>query len=150
MRAISIHSCVFILCAAIAAPAAADPADEIAAASATFDDAFNSGDPAQIAANFTEDAIALSPGWKFVSGRDKVETMFSAFMKAGFGDKVSTTESLEIVSDDAAIEVLWDEVSRSDKSGAIHREYSKILRTWRKEADGVWRIHRWAWNDLPR
>ncbi|PWE29346.1 hypothetical protein DDZ14_17310 [Maritimibacter sp. 55A14] len=128
----------------------ADPASEIAAASAKFDEDFNSGDAGRIAANFTEDAISLSPGWQFVRGRDGTERMFTAFLKAGFSDKTSTTEDLEIVTDDTVIEVFWDEVSRKTKSGSIEREYDKNLRVWRKGNDGVWRVHRWSWNRLPQ
>ena len=139
-----------ILGTQVLADPASETAAEIAAASARFDEDFNSGDAGRIAANFTEDAISLSPGWQFVKGRDGTERMFVAFLKAGFSDKTSTIEDLEIVADDTVIEVLWDEVSRTTTSGAIQREYDKNLRVWRRGDDGVWRVHRWSWNSLPK
>ncbi|GMG85104.1 hypothetical protein LNKW23_43200 [Paralimibaculum aggregatum] len=119
MKILIVH---LILVAAMGAPATADTVSEIAAAGEKRDEDFNSGDAAR---------------------------MFRAFLQAGFSDETSTIENLEIVPDDTAIEVFWDEVSRTTKSGEMHREFDKNLRVWRRGGDGIRRVHRWSFSSLP-
>lgn len=129
--------------------AAADPASEIAAAHKSFEDAFNSQDAAGVAAHFTEDAIALSPGWNVVEGRDGIETMYTAFLEAGFHDLESTPVTLDFINDDVAVEVFLHTSHRTAGDGARKEHFFKVLDVWQRDEDGSWRIYRTSFNPRP-
>jgi uncharacterized protein (TIGR02246 family) len=138
-----------LVCALLLSPAMADPASEIEAAQASFREAFNAQDAAGIAAHFTEDAIALSPGWKIVEGREGIEKMYTAFLNAGFHGLERTPVTIDIIDDSLAIEFYLDAVQRTDKEGVTTEHFFKVLDVWRREDDGTWRIYRTSFNPRP-
>ena len=73
-----------LLAAALfATPALADEAADIKAQNAAFEEAFNAGDSAAVAALYTEDAIALPPGGPMVEGRAAIQEMWQGAMDGG-------------------------------------------------------------------
>ncbi|MHA3976422.1 YybH family protein [Halovulum sp. GXIMD14794] len=121
----------------------------IAEARAAFEAAFNGGDPAAVAAMHSEDGIVLAPGWKTTEGRDRIETMYTAFFKAGFSNLRSEEVSFEMAGNDMAVEVVHDQATRTDGNGDKTEHSYKVLRVWKKDADGAWLVHRESFNDLP-
>ena len=108
------------------------------------------GDAAAVAQSFTEDAISLSPGWKVVEGRAEIEKMYTAFLKAGFGDLTRKVDSVTVVGDSIVIQVVRDYATRTDGHGAKTNHAYKVLTVWRRGDDGVWRVYRDSFNDLPQ
>ncbi len=136
----------FVFSASIAL---ADPMSDILAADEAFEADFNNADAAAVAANFTEGAIALSPGWDVVMGRDNIETMYTAFFSAGFHDLNGHSHDIEFVGDNTAIHVHLQDVTRTDKDGASTPHKFKGLKVWRKGDDGAWLVHRTSFNPMP-
>lgn len=121
----------------------------IAEASASLDAALVRGDPDEVAAHFTEDAILGESGAPDALGRAAIR----AFLAQGNEVRTVTRHVLTrdelIVLGDRAIEFArFDEGKRLRDGGEVS-ERGRVVTDWRREADGRWRIHRLIVSDLP-
>lgn len=141
--------CCGLLVLAGASEAVADAEDEIQAAIGAFKAAFDAADAEGVAALYTEDAVSHSPGWRPVSGREAIATMYTAFFDAGFGNLTWETQSIAELGDGAAVEVRHDWTQRTDGDGTVTDHAFKVIAVWRRGGDGRWRISHDSFNDLP-
>ena len=129
-----------------ATPALADDSAAIGAQNAAFEQAFNAGDAAAVAALYTEDAVALPPGGPMVRGREAIQAMWQGALDGGFKDLALEAGELEVMGDTA-----WE---MSTLSAAIAGENGetpfagKYIVVWKKAGDD-WLLHRDIWNASP-
>ena len=112
----------------------------ITAANEQWTAAFNKGDAAGVAANYTEDAQILPPNSEIVSGRTAIQGVFQGFIDAGL--KV-TLEAKEVEGHgDIAFEVGIADVT--DAEGHM-LDKSKYIVIW-KMTGSEWKMYRDIWN----
>jgi len=150
----------FLFAAACAAPAKApetpppDPAalkDAIQAREKEWSAAFLAGNSAGIAALYTEDGASIQPAGDSWTGREAIAKGEGALL-----DTIAVTAREDIAEDvipagdKFAVEIghySWQGTSKASKQprGASGR----YMVMWRKDADGVWRLHRDIGTDAP-
>jgi uncharacterized protein (TIGR02246 family) len=139
----------FILCATLLAlPAAALAQDSGAEAAinegaVAWATAWNSGDAAALAAQYSAEAIVMAPGAEAMQGQEAIQAGFAAAIEMGGGSQMAITPGEIIpVGDDHAIEVGSFVVTGADGS---HQDHGKYVAVWAK-VDGSWKIVRDIWN----
>ncbi|HUF57551.1 MAG TPA: SgcJ/EcaC family oxidoreductase, partial [Thermohalobaculum sp.] len=126
----------------IAAPALADDSAAIEGRLDAFEQAFNAGDAAAVAAFYTEDAVALPPGAPMVRGREAIQAMWQGAIDGGFTDLELTPEEIEVIGDTAI------EMSTLSGTTADGPTTGKYIVVWKKSGDD-WLLHRDIWNMSP-
>ena len=132
---------------------ATDPAalrDEIQAREREWSAAFIAGNAAGIAALYTDDGAQVQPTGEWYRGRDGI----TKGMQAQF-DTVAVTAREDITEEvigagNYAVEVghyTYQGTSKADKSPRSAAGRYMVL--WRKDADGVWRLHRDIGSEAP-
>ncbi len=106
----------------------------IEAINAAFDDAYNRGDAAAIAADYTEDCAMLAPNQSTVRGRQAIETLFK-----GFIDEVGGTVSHEIVEVAEAGDLAYQWGTYTLESGEVS-DAGQLVEIFNRQADGSWKI----------
>ncbi len=93
----SLRAAMLVLCMGLIAPVAASAAsldDEVRAAYAAWDAAFNNGDAKVVAAFYTEDALLLPPSHDIIKGPAGVEKFFAGLLANGVtGHKLELIEA---------------------------------------------------------
>jgi ketosteroid isomerase-like protein len=118
--------------------------EDIAAANKRFGALVEKRDFAGLAACYTDDAQLLPPGSPPVNGRAAIGPFWEKAV-AALGVKAATLTTRELeVHGDTAHEV-GDGLLKTTKCDAK----VKYLVVWKREADGIWKMHRDIWNDLP-
>jgi len=126
-------------------PAFAGDKEDIEAAITVWEQSFNAGDAAGVAAMYTDDAALLPPGAPMVQGNEKVQEFWKSMMDMGMSD-VDLTAVEILVSGNNASEVGTFTYSAGDATGT-----GKYIVLWLKGDDGAWRVHRDIWNeDTPQ
>jgi ketosteroid isomerase-like protein len=104
------------------------------------------GDPAAIAAMYTEDGVQMPPNAPAVQGRAAIQEFFAGFP--------TTTEYVQSIVDADGREGIA--YTRSDYSSTFMVEgrpvtdRGKTLAVWKKQPDGSWLVAVAIWNsDLP-
>jgi uncharacterized protein (TIGR02246 family) len=150
----SLRSLMMVLtlagCAAPAkAPAAADPAalrDAIQAREREWSASFLAGNAAGIAALYTEDGAQVQASGDWYRGRAGI----TKGMQAEF-DTLAVTAREDITEEvvgagDYAVEIghySYQGTSKTPKANKAPRSGAgRYMVLWRKDADGVWRLHR--------
>ena len=133
----------FALLAAALAMAGATAAKEgpLDGKSKAWEEAFNKGDGAAVAALYAEDGVILPPNEKRVQGRAGIADFAKGMYDAGFRLKTTDTD-------------VWVEGSLGAKSGTYvvsdkdgkEVDHGKWLEVWKKGADGTWLMVRDMWN----
>jgi ketosteroid isomerase-like protein len=119
--------------------------EDIAAANKRFGDLVSKRDFAGLAACYTDDAQLLPPGSQVVTGRPAIGPFWEAAVAAlGVQAATLTTHELEVHGDTA------NEVGEGVLKTASGEAKVKYLVIWKREADGIWKMHRDIWNDLPK
>ena len=134
---------ILVLTLAFGSPAFADDAADIQAQAALFEKAVNSGDVAGMTAPYTEDAILLPPDSPAVQGTDNIRGFWQQMAQAGAADLRITPQETTVLGDQA-----YRVISFTFRAGPEDEQplEGKALEIWRKGADGVWKMHRDAWN----
>jgi ketosteroid isomerase-like protein len=121
----------------------------IAEAAASLDRALVAGDPGEIAAHFTDDAVLGESGAEDAIGRAAIR----AFLDRGNQLRTVTRHVLtrdELVAlGRRAIEFARFEEGKRLRDGREVTERGRVVADWRLEADGRWRIARLVVSDLP-
>jgi uncharacterized protein (TIGR02246 family) len=121
---------------------------EIAAAIRSWEAKWSGGDAAGAAAGFTTDAINMRPGAASDAGRNAVEAAFRDFLSGVTVTEISfTTEELDVHGDTAYEHGSF--VQRYTGRNTETTQRSRYMAVWRRGEDGVWRYHRFLFNDLP-
>ena len=116
----------------------------ITAANARFVDAFNRGDAATLAANYTDDAVFMAPNMTAWEGHAAISQGFTGFVSQfGLVDARVATKDV-ILAGDYAIErgtYAWT-LHPKTGTGADIVDSGKYLTVWERQADGSWKIVR--------
>jgi len=129
-----------------AAPALAQQAPaEIAEAARRFEQAFNRGDAAAVAALYTQDAALLPPGAEMAIGRQAVQTFWQGAYEAGARNLSLRPLGFEAYSDAAGREIGRFALDAPGQGGGTARVEGKYVLIWKKTAEG-WRVDTDIWN----
>lgn len=126
-------------------------ADAIARQADALDRALVAGDPDQVTAFFTDDAILGESGMPDAIGRDAIRGFLVA------GNQVRSVvhhqlfrDELHAIGADLCVEVSrFDEVKIRHGETARIEERGRVVTFWARQSDGVWRIRRILVSDLP-
>ncbi|MGD9509994.1 MAG: SgcJ/EcaC family oxidoreductase [Geminicoccaceae bacterium] len=115
---------------------AASADDQVAAAYAAWDQAFNTGDAAKVAAFYTDDAVFLPPTHDVIEGPAGVEKFFAGL----FGNGV-TGHKLELIEvtgadDEMVVAAAKWSASGKDASGAATTFGGVATHVFERESDG--------------
>ncbi|MFG0329944.1 MAG: nuclear transport factor 2 family protein [Phycisphaerales bacterium] len=116
-----------------------------------FVDAINSNDLDTFLSSVTDDVVFMPPHGPRLVGRAEVAPWAAGYLDAYSIHWTKTTLEF-VVSGDWAFEQYSYESADTprDGGGEVVRDRGKGIAIFRREADGVWRVARDAWNsDLP-
>ena len=103
--------------------------------------AFNSNDPAVIAATYTDDAIVMPTNQTAVEGKQAIQGYYAARFKQNLAEialKVLETR----VMGDWAYDRGDSTITVTGKSGKPVEQSSKYLVIVKRQSDGSWKVHR--------
>lgn len=126
---------------ALANAAAAKEGNPLDGTSKAWEDAFNKGDAAAVAALYAEDGVILPPNQAPVKGRTDITTFAKGMHDGGF--RISTVDKDVWV--DGALGAKSGSYTVTDKDGK-EVEHGKWLEVWHRGADGKWQMIRDMWN----
>ena len=143
MKTVALAATAFLLAAA---PSSAQqvPA-EIADATRRFEQAFNRGDAAAVAALYTEDAALLPPGADMVTGRQGARALWQGAYEFGARNLSLRPVSFEAYGDAAGREIGRFALDAPVQGRRTARVEGKYVVVWKKTADG-WRLDTDIWN----
>ena len=130
-------------CGRAAAPAAnKTAADEVTAA---WTNAFDSGQAAQIAALYAEDARSMPPGSGPISGRSAIESYWQ--QDRGKGDLATRLTPNDSIAQEDLLHVngTYEVVARNEGASLAKGQYQQL---WRR-VDGAWRVQHEIWRLDP-
>jgi uncharacterized protein (TIGR02246 family) len=129
---------------ALPLPALAQAGPELRAQIGKMDQAwqtaYNAGDAAAVAALYTKDAKVMAPGAEPVSGTSAIQALFSADLKNGAKNTLTTGEVVSF-GDFAVATGGWVANSADGK----HLDHGPYLTLYKKVGSG-WKIYRDIWN----
>ena len=134
---------LLVLTLAFGSHAVADDAADIQAQAASCEKAVNSADVAGMTAPYTEDAILLPPDSPAVQGTDNIRAFWQQMADAGATELKIRPQETTVTGDHAFRVISF--TFRAGPGDAQPLE-GKALEVWRKGSDGVWKMHRDAWN----
>ncbi len=113
---------------------------EIEAVVRRWMEAYRSGDAAQLAALYTDDALLLPPDAEMVRGKEGIQQLFGAFMASGV--KEINLSIVEVESDGGqfAHEVGTAELVIRPGGQPEMRATGKYVVIWKREGD-TWKLH---------
>jgi len=130
-----------------------DPAalrDAIQAREKEWSAAYLAGNAAGVAALYTEDGATVPPSGDWFRGRDGItKTMQAQFDTVAVTAREDITDEV-IPAGEYAVEIghySYQGTSKTDKSPRSASGRYMVL--WRKDADGVWRLHRDIGSEAP-
>jgi ketosteroid isomerase-like protein len=119
----------------------ADIRSNIRTADDTFEQKFNQGDAAGVAALYSSEAMLLPPGSAVVKGNTAIRDFWQGAMNMGI--KEAKLDIVEVEQQgDTAIEVGR---YRLKGAGGEIMDEGKFIVVWKQEA-GQWKLHRDIWN----
>jgi uncharacterized protein (TIGR02246 family) len=122
--------------------------DGITTTKARFEEAFNAGDAAGVAALYTTGAVVMAPNYARITGRRAIQGMWQNFFDAEITDIDLKTVELDIYERRAS-EYGTFSFTAPDGQGGNVKLKGKYIVLWRQDSDGVWRLHRDIWNNDP-
>ena len=135
---------LFLFVAACSQNAPATDPSVITSRSDIWETALNAGDIETLMTNYTSDARILPPNEKAATGTEAVRAAFGSMIDAGITGSLTSIEAA--VSGDIGYNVGTYALS----TGGDVVDTGKYLETWRRGADGQWRISNDIWNsDMP-
>lgn len=153
----SVLALVLITACAAPAPEAAPPVDAAAVKDAIqarereWSAAFLKADGAAISALYTEDAASIPPTGDFHRGRAAIAAdLQPQFDSVTFTTREDITDEVIPLGADHVFEVGHYSTIGTYKVGGKPRTTSgRYVVLWRKDSDGVWRIHRDMGSEVP-
>ncbi len=133
-----------------AAPADAAVKQAIDTANKKFLDEMQKGDAEAATANYADDAVVMMPNEPAWKGRAAILAGMKGFVSNMAIKDGATHTSDVIVAGNIAVETGTFEWTLQPKGGTPVKDKGKYLTTWRRQADGTWKIIRDINNsDLP-
>ncbi len=119
-----------------------DAAEGIHEGNERFMKAVREADIATMPSLYTSDAMILPPNGDAVTGADEIAKFWQAFSELGITEARPVTREV-IPMGEYALEV--GETTVYGQDGALV-DRGKIMVLWKKDEDGVWKMHRDTWN----
>lgn len=111
----------------------------------TWEDALNAGEVDTLVELYTDNARVMPPNAELSAGSEAVRASFGALIDAGFAMEITTIESRQAADIGYNIGIYT-----MAGPGGTSIDRGKFIETWRRDADGRWRITNDIWNsDLP-
>ncbi len=108
-------------------------------------EAVKRGDPASLAALYTEDATLLPPNSEAIRGRQGIEAFFKAGMQMGISEATLETVDVEYLGD-VAYEVGAYTMKIEPEGGQATADKGKYVVVWKRDGDGPWKLAIDMWN----
>ncbi len=108
-------------------------------------EAVKRGNPASVAALYTEDATLLVPNIEPIRGRQGIEAFFKAGMQMGIREATLQTVDVEYLGD-TAYEVGAYTMKIEPEGGQAATDKGKYVVVWKRQDDGPWKLHVDIWN----
>jgi ketosteroid isomerase-like protein len=141
-RKIKIAFALIFLSAIISCnPMPQDVTHEISLANESFMTAFNDGNAAAVAENYTPDARLLPPNSNVINGTDEIQNFWQGAMDMGV--KKVTLETLNAMGYGTIADEEGNYTLYTENNMVIDR--GKYVVIWKKEA-GAWKLFRDIWN----
>jgi len=110
-----------------------------------FSAAYATLDAQRVAASYAEDAFYLPPAGDILRGRAAIAERFeSRFRKAreqGWTCRITFEFVDRVAAGDIRSDIGYYTIVTSEPGGHTERFRGKFLKVWRRDADGIWRIH---------
>ena len=119
--------------------------ESIASGLAAFCEAFNAGDAAGVAAQYTSHTEIFPPGSTRIAGRQAVQNFWQGIIDANVTDLILRSDEIDDLGDQA-LEIGTVTASAPGEGGARVALSGKYMVLWTLDADDAWRIHRDIWN----
>lgn len=123
-----------------------DDREQIEAIERRIMEGFAAGDADAIAAQYTEDALLLPQDSPPVEGRAAIAESYRPALEAYAMELRTRAEEIEVAGGWAWLRGRFEHTSTSKTDGAAKTYKGKYLAVARRDADGVWRFHRDAFN----
>ena len=124
---------------------AADPADEVRAASAAWDKAFNAENLDALMDRYHENAVSMAPGFPSSVGREAIRGDFEGLFAGNAARHATDIQDL-LVRDDIAVERAHYTMEITPEGGDTAVEQGKHIVVYRRDRDGAWRVLWEIWN----
>jgi uncharacterized protein (TIGR02246 family) len=112
---------------------------------AAWNEAFNRGDAAAVAALYTDDATLLPPTHAIIKGSDAVREFWQGLIGAGFkGHGIELVDAASGGDMAFATGNWW--ASGPGEGGETRRFEGTVVTVLRRQADGVWKVCLHTWN----
>ena len=122
-----------------------DITNAIRAANDRWNEAFNSGDAAAVAALYTEDGVVLPPSHGTVKGVAAIAEFWGGFISAGVKDHDIELLDAQDGGDIAFASGKWRATGSGEDGKALHFE-GTIVTIFRRQSDGSWKTCLHTWN----
>lgn len=137
--------CLALISCATSQPATTNAEAEVQQASDAFWAAREREDLAAFTAHFTEAGILMIPGLADTSGRTAIRNLMEERFAGGrTSDFKVTRREIQVVGDTAHELAWYSEIYHGE--GDPLRMHGRYINVWKREADGVWRLHRNMYN----
>ncbi|MCA9310086.1 MAG: DUF4440 domain-containing protein [Phycisphaerales bacterium] len=125
-------------------------ASAAAGAHEAYVDAINSNDGARIMAMLTDDIVFMPPNQPRLVGKDALAPWVDGYLQAYRTHWDKTVLEFVVSGRWAFEQYAYQSTDTPRAGGDVLRDTGKGLIVYRRDADGVWRVARDAWNsDLP-
>ncbi len=108
-------------------------------------EAVKRGDPASLAALYTEDATLLPPNSEPIRGRQGIQAFMGTLMEMGIREVTLETVDVEYL-DDVAYEVGAYTLKIEPEGGQATTDQGKYVVVWKRDGDGPWKLAVDMWN----
>jgi len=119
--------------------------ESIESGNAAFCEAFNGGDAAGVAAQYTSDARILPPGAVSIDGRQAIQEFWQGFVDAKVADLTLRSDEFEDYGSQA-VDIGTVSASAPGEADARVELAGKYVVLWKQDANGAWQMHRDIWN----
>lgn len=117
----------------------------VKASNDTWNDAFNRGDAAAVAACYKDDAMVLPPTHNVISGAQQIKDFWASVIGAGFGQHTIEVIDVQKQGDAAWLAGKWTAVGQA-KDGSQQSYGGSLVNILERQPDGSWKSRLHIWN----
>ena len=127
-----------------------NPDQAIHEAHKNFDIAINSNDLDQLLSMLTDDVVFMAPNSPRLVGKEAVSPWAAGYFDAFHTIWTKTYLEIKVNGEWAFEQYAYESEDTEKATGKVYRDTGKGIIIYHRQADGVWRVARDAWNsDLP-
>lgn len=126
--------------------AAEDALKAAAAASAAWDQAFNSGNLEALMARYQEDSVSMPPGAPALLGRKAIGADFKGFFEGNAAEHHTVNATRHAARDTVVERAEYTLTIRPKDGSAAIQEAGKHIVVYARQSDGSWKVMWEIWN----